>query len=470
MIDREFSEKRVNDILTIISGDIVDLKENKGTNEEVPIVIDAIVNAAKPTLMGGSGVDGAIHNKVGALLRQQGSVETDNSSSDTRSNEELFNLKIKEELEEDEKSPDFKIRCKEGEAVTTEIDMESKGFVKYIINAVGPKYDGGAICVRTLRKCYESIMKEVFLYGDIKKVAIPVISSGNYGFPFELALRVAIATIGNCLITEKHENYDNFCRLEKVFLVIYEERHHLETDAIYKKFEKQIVAEERMVYWGAVERQIAYCSEILKNDSAKRRYFTITKGFRLFLAGSRFLFPISMGIEKCVTRYSWKRQREVAEICTLFRTFIPLLNLIFVQVLQKSDPGWLNSHIWVLVMLCGFSAYFMADTIICLMSLIFLTDLHEPSANRLRTIILLIFNYIGMFLGIAQFYYTYFWNRITIWQALDYSILGIASIEEKPMTLWLRMIEYSRAGIQFFFIVLTFTFFVSHLHQRQYIE
>lgn len=469
MIEKEFSEKMVNDIFSIIAGDIVDLKENKGTSEEKSLVVDAIVNAAKPTLMGGSGVDGAIHDKVGKLLRQQDSDGQDDQSAETMTNEELFNQKIKQELKEDEKSPSFKIRCKEGEAVTTKIDMESMGFAKYIIHAVGPKYDGGSICVRTLRKCYERIMEEVFLHGDIRKVAIPVISSGNYGFPFELALRIAIVTIGNCLITEKHKNYDNFCRLEKVYLVIYEERHHLETESIYKKFEKQILAEERMMYWGPGERQFAYCKEIIKNDSSKRGYFTITKAFRLFLAGSRFLFPISIAIEKCVTKYSWKRQREVAEVCTLFRTFIPLINLIFIQILQEIKPGWLNSHIGMLHIFCGCSAYFMTDTIICLMSLIFLTDLHEPSANRLRTIILLIFNYIGMFLGIAQFYYTLFWNRITIWQALDYSILGVTAIVENPMTLWLRLIEYSRVCIQFFFVVLTFTFFVSHLHQRQYI-
>ena len=76
----------------------------------------------------------------------------------------------------------------------------------------------------------------------------------------------------------------------------------------------------------------------------------------------------------------------------------------------------------------------------------------------------------GMLFGIAQFYYTHFWNKITIWQALDYSILGNAAIEENPITMTLRVIEYSKAGIQFFFLVLTFTFFLSHLQQRVYME
>ena len=469
MIEDEFNEKKVNDVFTIISGDIVNLKKNKGKPNETDLIVDAIVNAAKSTLMGGSGVDGAIHNKVGELIRNQTSQGNGSQVSSQISNETLFNQKIKEKLNEDSHSPDFKIRCKEGDAVTTQIDMQMAGFSKYIIHAVGPKYDGGAICVRLLRKCYERIMEEVFKYGDIKTVAIPVISSGNYGFPFDLALSVAIATIGNCLITEKHENYDNFNRLEKVYLVIYEERRHLQAREIYKNYEKQLIAEERMMYWGPVKRQKAYCTEIMKNDT-KRGYFTLTKGFRAFLAGSRFLFPVSLGIDKLITQYNWKRQREVAEVTTLIRTFIPLFNLIFVQIMQKVNLEWLNGHLGILNILCFCSAYFMLDTIMCLMSLIFLTDLHEPSANRLRSIILLVFNYTGMLLGIAQFYYTHFWNRITIWQALDYSILGVMSISEDPMTIQLRLIEYSKAGIQFFFMVLTFTFFVSHLQQRQFVK
>ena len=435
MINEQFNEKKIDDIFLIISGNIVDLKDEDG------VKIDAIVNAAKPTLMGGSGVDGAIHDRVGEMLNRS-------EASGEISNNERFNRMLKRALNEPENSPDFKIRCKPGHAVTAKLDEGAQDFAKYIIHAVGSKYDGGSECVRTLKKCYDSIMDEAF----------------------ELALRVAIASIGNRLLKEKNNNYDNFARLKKVYLVIFEQRHHQETKAIYEKFKPQIIAEKHMIYWGAWERQIAYCKEIIKNDSSQRNYFTLTKMFRLFLVGVRFLFPIPMLIEKLFGKFSWKVRREIVEINTLIRTFIPVICLAIICLVNKNYPEWLDIHKGVMGFLAGISAYFMLDTITCLLSLIFLTDLMAPSANRLRTIILLIFNYIGMLLGIAQFYYTYFLNRITVWQALDYSVLGNIAIEEVPLSMTLRIIEYSKAGIQFFFLVLTFTFFVSHLRQRSYME
>lgn len=460
MISSQFSDKRIDDIFTVIPGNIVDLKDKDGNQI---LILDAIVNAAKPTLMGGSGVDGAIHERVGKILNQPNNPEN-------MSNEKRFNCMIKKALGEEENAPDFKIRCEAGGAVTTKVDPEPQEFAKYIIHAVGPKYDGGSGCIRTLKKCYDSIMKEIFKNGDIKTVAIPVISSGNYGFPFEFAQRIAIASIGNSLLKEKNRNYDNFQRLERIYLVIYEQRHHRDATNIYKKFEEQLKTEKHMVFWGAWEKQVAYCREILKNDSSQRNYFTLTKMFRLFLVAVRFLFPIPMLIEKFFGKFSWKMRKEVVEINTLVRTFIPVLCLAIIGVLNKMDTVWLNTHLGFVRFLSLLSVYFMLDTITYILSLIFLTDLMGPSANRIRTNILLIFNYMGMLFGIAQFYYTHFWNKITIWQALDYSILGNAAIEENPITMTLRVIEYSKAGIQFFFLVLTFTFFLSHLQQRVYME
>lgn len=48
-----------------------------------------------------------------------------------------------------------------------------------------------------LTECYQNIMKIIFEYPQIKKVAIPVISSGNYGMDFEYAFRIGLTTIYN---------------------------------------------------------------------------------------------------------------------------------------------------------------------------------------------------------------------------------------------------------------------------------
>lgn len=452
MISSEFTAKTVDNIFKLIPGNIVDLKYNGQK-----IKVDAIVNAAKPTLMGGGGVDGAIHGKMDDLLKNSSPAGGNMS----------FNDQIKKELDGTTDSPNSKIRCKPGNAVIT---SGNDGLAKYIIHAVGSKYDGGSECMKVLKHCYESIMARVFETADIKSVAIPVISSGNYNCPFNLALRIAITTIGNCLIREKNRNYDNFSRLENVYLVIFEQKYHLEAKSIYERFEKQLKAEQHMVYSGPWEKQKAYCIEILKNDSSKRGYFTVTKMFRLFLAAVRFLFPITMLLNKIAGNYGWKRRREITEVDTVLKTFVPLIAIMVIQGLESIGEGWLENNTGILYVMCGVVAYFMIDTITCLMALIFLTDLYGPSANRLRTIILLIFNYVEMLFGIALFYYVYFWNNITIWKALDYSIIGNTAGIQGNMSVMLRIIMYSKTGIDFFFVVMTFAFFVSHLRHRDFLE
>lgn len=111
----------------VVQGDISD--ENiltdvyRNTSLKKKIQMDAIVNAAKPTLMGSSqGVDGAIHSKIDAFLRGAGE----------------FNKKICEELEQRNEGDGNRIRCRRGQAVIT------KGYnlSEYIIHVVGSLYDG----------------------------------------------------------------------------------------------------------------------------------------------------------------------------------------------------------------------------------------------------------------------------------------------------------------------------------------
>ena len=163
--EKSFSKNKISNIIEVVSGDIITLSKNKKMH------IDAIVNAAKPTLMGGSGVDGAIHAEMDRILGKRKGLIT-------------FNEKIIQELEKKHGMQDVKgkdggvihenrIRCNPGQAVKTSGDKE---FVKYIIHAVGPKYDGGSECIRNLQECYKSIMKIIFDSSDIQRVTIPILT------------------------------------------------------------------------------------------------------------------------------------------------------------------------------------------------------------------------------------------------------------------------------------------------------
>jgi len=124
---------------------------------------DAIVNAANTSLLGGGGVDGAIHRAGG-----------------------------KEILEECYKIRNRQGGCKVGEAViTTGGNLPSS----YVIHTVGPKWSGGNNNEEhLLASCYEKSLAIAF-DENIKSIAFPNISTGIYGFPKEKAAKIALEAI-----------------------------------------------------------------------------------------------------------------------------------------------------------------------------------------------------------------------------------------------------------------------------------
>jgi O-acetyl-ADP-ribose deacetylase len=163
-----------NAILELLKGDITDVQA------------DAIVNAANTTLLGGAGVDGAIHSKGGPKIL-----------------EECKRLRAKE-------WPDGLPTG--NAAITTGGNLKAK----YVIHTVGPIWRGGFYDeAKLLRTAYRSSLKLAVAKG-LKTVAFPSISTGAYNYPTDQASLVAVAAVKDYL--EKED------QLDKVIFVLFSDR------------------------------------------------------------------------------------------------------------------------------------------------------------------------------------------------------------------------------------------------------
>lgn len=156
--------------------------------------VEAIVNAANSSLLGGGGVDGAIHRAAGPEL--------------------LAECRILH-------------GCKTGQAKLTKA---YKLPCQYVIHTVGPVWNGGKKQeAELLAGCYRNSLQVALEHG-IRSLAFPSISTGIYHFPVEKAARIAVMTVKDFL--DEHPG-----KIDEVLWVLFDEY----TASVYESEVKQLV-------------------------------------------------------------------------------------------------------------------------------------------------------------------------------------------------------------------------------------
>jgi len=145
----------ISNRIEVIKGDITKLS------------VDAIVNAANTSLLGGGGVDGAIHRAGGKAI-----------------------------LDDCRKIINRQGGCKTGEAVITTAGNLN---AKFVIHTVGPVWNGGVNNEDLkLTNCYKNSLR-LASENECRLIAFPCISTGVYGYPTDLAAMVAVRTVLNVI-------------------------------------------------------------------------------------------------------------------------------------------------------------------------------------------------------------------------------------------------------------------------------
>ncbi len=184
--ERNSTMSQLIDKIEVLKGDITKL------------AVDAIVNAANTSLLGGGGVDGAIHRAGG-----------------------------KEILDDCRKIIARQGGCKTGEAVITTAGMLP---AKFVIHTVGPGWNGGNNNeAKSLENCYKN---SLFLAqeNNCRTIAFPGISTGIYGFPKSEAAEIAIKAIREFLLFS--------VEIEKVIFVCFDDEYFFLMGSKLKSFKR----------------------------------------------------------------------------------------------------------------------------------------------------------------------------------------------------------------------------------------
>ncbi len=440
---KKYEDLIVNKI-KILQGDIVSLAKEKN--------IDIVVNSANRTLVGGTGVDGAIHR----FVKLPDSHETNNLAR---------LIKIEANKLYDISDEDECIRCNEGDVFVT----DGFNLSKKIIHAVGPKWDnlkrndevewhfGHAMCskrcIETLKFTYKAIF-ENFTELQGETIILPVISSGNYEFNYDVAMRVQFASIYNFLFNLKKCDEDRYSRIKYIYIVAHKDYQLEYYEKFYNKYKKTLTKESSTIqYLKFIQSHSTYVQEINKFDK-NRNYFGITLMFRrLILFFSFFNIPTIFSEQFFKNSIFWISNRKTVDRKTFAKLALSGCSLIFFYKVNV-----IITDILTVILLLS-----LLGTVNSILNIVLFMDIKNKVANINRSIILLFVNYIDI-------------NLIFAFLFLKFKAFGVTNAKESAIVTFTKAYEigskasisemilgFGHKSIMFLIIIYCLTYFMCNL-------
>lgn len=341
---------------------------------------EIIVNAAKPTLMGGSGVDGAIHKRVNdkngdGFLKEEILKKFDDSGNENYPRINYGDLFI---------TDGYECWKKIYHAVGIKSDEQFTGFCSK-----------GKIDI--LKHLYKKIFVE-FKNSGYRSIAVPIISSGSYGLDERIARRIAYASTYNFLLDLKKKNKDIYEYIDTVFLVTNDK-------SIYDKYieersnwDRVLKNSDEMLYLSRKDSRESYKSELKSEKNGLVKWIRLG----LFeLENLSLIYWISSHSD-----ISWNTKRRRKDVLVLIQLLLSIIMLAKEQNISlffesKGMPmSTIDSFLSII------ACYFIFEILISNSKLFFFTNINNKSKNRYRSLVLFMCNYITIVLSFAIIFKT----------------------------------------------------------------
>ena len=189
----------------------------------------------------------------------------------------------------------------------------------------------------------------------------------------------------------------------------------------------------------------------------QRGYFAIAKLTRQLLIILRYFFSLWTLLKDWFGKWDWVVRRQVIEMVAFFKTIVPVLCILLMY--KTECTSFAN------VVLIGILLYDLGDTVTYLIALMFLADVQRPSANVIRSLVMLVINYIEVEMDMAAIYLLA--NNFTA-RKMHAVKCAINFIIDPLKTTNIEWMNYVNNGLKFFFLTVALSYFSNHMRMRKF--